>query len=86
MTNLEEEVEKLNQRNARVEADKAWEISGTRKGLIALITYFAACLFLYLIKVPDFYLAALVPVGGYLLSTVTLRSAKAWWIGKFLNQ
>jgi len=37
---LKIEIEKIKGRNRRVEADKAWETSLTRKILIAVLTYF----------------------------------------------
>jgi len=38
---LEKKVATIEQRNARVEADKAWETSFARRGLLVLFTYFA---------------------------------------------
>ncbi len=66
-------------RNQRVELDKAWERSSTRRISISAITYVVASGFLYLIGVTDFYLAALVPVAGYVLSTLSLPFIKEWW-------
>jgi len=70
------------ERNARVEQDKAWETSLTRRGTIALITYLTACLFLWMIENPGFWINALVPTGGYLLSTLTMTTLKNLWIRK----
>ena len=38
--NLEQEVSLIKQRNQRVETDKVWETSWTRKICIVLISYF----------------------------------------------
>ena len=38
---LEEEVEKIKERNRRVEANKVWEISYSRKILLVIFTYLA---------------------------------------------
>ena len=38
--NIEEEISKIHSRNKKVEADKAWETSNTRKLVVALTTYF----------------------------------------------
>lgn len=38
---LEEDIRKIEERNRKVESDKAWELSWTRRGLIALFTYIA---------------------------------------------
>lgn len=80
---LEKEIQALKERNFRVEADKAWEVSGTRVLSIIFVTYVIAGIFLYMIGVQKFFLHALVPVAGYYLSTQSLPSIKKWWIGKF---
>lgn len=74
--------ETLEQRNARVEADKAWETSLTRRFIIAGITYATVCLYLPLLGVERPWLHALVPVAGYLLSTLSLPYAKRMWLKK----
>jgi amino acid permease len=83
--NLEREVEALRERNRRVESEKAWETSFVRVLSIALITYVVAGVVLYSIGVTDFFLAALVPVLGYILSTQSLPRVKRWWMEKFLR-
>jgi hypothetical protein len=77
---MENELEKIQKRNIRVELDKAWEISGTRKIIIACLTYVVAVLWLYVIGNEAPLLNGLVPVGGYLLSTLSLPILKKWWI------
>lgn len=76
-------VEDILKRNSRVEADKAWETSKTRRLVIATITYLIAAGFMYRIGVPDPFLNALVPTGGYLLSTLTLPFFKDWWLKRY---
>ncbi len=76
---LEKEVLEIHERNRKVEADKAWERSWARKLSICAVTYVTACTFLYMIDVPDFYLAGVVPVLGYLLSTLSLSIVRSWW-------
>jgi preprotein translocase subunit SecF len=75
-----ETIERMLDRNARVEADKAWEQSYMRIGTIALITYASVALVLYIIGIEQFYISAIVPVIGYLLSTLSLPVLKDWWI------
>ncbi len=75
-----ETIERMLERNARVEADKAWERSYVRIGSIALVTYICVALVLYIIGVEQFYLSAVVPVVGYLLSTQSLPFLKEWWL------
>ncbi len=76
---IEKEILDIKERNLRVETDKAWEQSWTRKFSISAITYLTACTFLYFIEVPNFYLAGIVPALGYLLSTLSLPFVKARW-------
>ncbi|MBN2779472.1 MAG: hypothetical protein JXQ74_00185 [Alphaproteobacteria bacterium] len=78
--NFEKEIKKLQERNQKVESDKAWEGSYTRRVLIALITYGLACVFMASISVENFYLNALIPTGGYLLSTLTIPVVKKLWL------
>ena len=74
------EIELLKVRNKRVELDKAWEISWTRKLLIASITYIIASFWLWTIDEADVFLKAVVPTVGYILSTVSIPYARKLWI------
>ncbi len=78
---LELELEKIKERNTRVEADKAWETSFTRRAIISLGTYIISAAFLVAINAQYPLLVALVPVLGFLLSTLTLPLFKDWWLG-----
>lgn len=51
------------ERNARVEADKAWETSKTRRGLIAGVTYVVAGMYMSALGAHLPWLNALIPVG-----------------------
>lgn len=77
---MKEEIMRIIQRNRRVEADKAWETSTTRTLLIAGMTYALAVLFLQSIHTPHLWLNALVPTGGFILSTLTLPLVKQFWL------
>ena len=83
---IEKEIEAIKQRNIRVEADKAWERSPMRISLIMVITYILALFVLFVIKVPQFWLAALIPTLGYFLSTQSVPVVKRWWIKKYINK
>lgn len=76
-------VEEILVRNARVEMDKAWETSKTRRAIIASVTYLVAVAFMKKIGVDDYFLSALIPTGGYILSTLSLPIIKTWWIKKY---
>ncbi len=83
MSDLDPQIQAILDRNARVERDKAWETSFTRRGTIAGMTYLTACLFLWLIGNENLWLNALVPMGGYVLSTLTLPTLKNFWAKKY---
>ncbi len=76
---LEEEIEKIKERNKKVEIDKAWEISFTRRALISVATYIVISLFLLVSRVPDPWLNALVPTMAFVLSTLSLPFLKEFW-------
>lgn len=76
------EVEAIKQRNARVEADKAWETSWTRRVMIALITYAVIGGYLTYLGVEKAWLHAVVPAMAYILSTLGLGYIKQIWIEK----
>ena len=79
---LELEVEKIKGRNVRVEADKAWETSTTRRAIISIGTYLVSAAFLAAINAQYPLLVAFVPVLGFLLSTMTLPLFKEWWLAR----
>lgn len=76
---LEKEIELIKQRNFKVEADKAWEVSWTRQLFIAISTYIIAGIWLVVIHDVFPWLKAFVPSIGYLLSTLSLPFIKKWW-------
>ena len=80
---LEKEIQLIKNRNKKVESDKAWEVSWTRRILIATFTYVAIGLYLQAIKVDNSWLNSIVPTIGFMLSTVTLPWFKKLWI-KFI--
>ena len=77
---LEKEIEKLKKRNRKVEIDKSWETSLTRRGLLIVFTYLAIGLYLNAIHIENPWLNAIVPSVGFLLSTLTLPYFKNLWI------
>lgn len=80
MKNLEKEIEEIKKRNKRVEKDKAWETSFVRKLAIAVLTYCVVLLYSYLIsKVSNVFLTSLVPVIGFILSTLSLNVIRKIW-------
>jgi hypothetical protein len=83
MTNLaevEKRVTEIEKRNGRVEADKAWETSWTRRGLLILFTYLSVGFYMQAIGISNPWLNAIIPSLGLLLSTLTLPFFKNLWI------
>ena len=76
---LETEIQKIKQRNQRVEVDKTWETSYTRKILLTLFTYIAIGFYLEVINIPHPWLNAIVPAVAFMLSTLTLPFFKELW-------
>ncbi len=77
--NIEREIEAIKERNRKVELDKAWEISWARRGFILIVTYGIAGIWLVLIHDASPWLKALVPAGGYLLSTLSVPIVRRMW-------
>lgn len=80
---IDQDIADIKSRNARVEADKAWEKSHTRIIFILIITYVLATLVMWIINVPFPHLNALIPTLGFFLSTLSLGFVKKYWIHKF---
>ena len=80
MENLEQMVQKIEERNARVESDKAWETSWTRRVLLSLFTYLAIGLYLGVIEVARPWINALAPTAGFMISTLTMPFFKELWL------
>ncbi len=77
---MEKEIESIKERNKRVELDKSWETSKTRRLIIAIMTYITIVIFLFLIKNSHPWLNATVPTLGFVLSTLILPTLKKYWI------
>ena len=83
---LEGEVREIRERNARVEAEKAWETSWFRVGSIMAVTYVIATAALYAIGNDNPLRNALIPTLGYFLSTQSLPFIKQWWAARYLSK
>ncbi len=80
---LEQRIQKIEERNKSVEADKAWETSWTRRILLALFTYLSVSLYLWFIGVSNPWLNGIVPAAGFMISTLTMPFFKKLWIRRF---
>ena len=78
--NLEDRIKKIEDRNKRVELDKKWETSLTRKICIMLLTYIVVIIYSYIVRNYDnIFLSSLVPVIGFTLSTLSLKLIRKIW-------
>ena len=82
MEELEKRIKKIEDRNKKVELDKAWEGSKTRKILIVLMTYVFAVLYLKIADTTNPYFGAVVPCVGFYLSTQSINLVKNFWLKK----
>ena len=77
---LENEIIQIKERNKRVELDKTWETSWTRKICICILTYIVVVIYSYIIRIYDnIFLSSLVPVIGFSLSTLSLKYVRKIW-------
>lgn len=77
---LEERIQKIEEWNKRVELDKSWETSWTRKLCIFILTYIIVVIYSYLVRnYNNIFLSSLVPVIGFTLSTLSLKLIRKLW-------
>jgi len=80
MEELKKEIEEIKLRNKRVELDKKWETSYTRKICICILTYIVVVIYSIMIsRVSNVFLSSLVPVIGFFLSTLSLKLIRKVW-------
>ncbi len=80
MKELEQRIAKIEKRNKRVETDKAWETSWTRRICIMVLTYLVVVAYSYITHECDnILLSSLVPVLGFLLSTLSVKAIRRLW-------
>ncbi|MFA5947796.1 MAG: hypothetical protein WC806_02385 [Candidatus Gracilibacteria bacterium] len=82
LESLQKEIDQIKKRNSRVELDKAWEVSWTRRILILVLTYIVIVLFFVFVHLPNPFLNAIVPTLGFMLSTMSVPVVKKWWMRK----
>lgn len=76
---LYKEIEEIKARNRRVESDKKWETSYTRRILLLVFTYLTIGLYLNAIRIENPFLHAIVPTVGFYISTLTIPIFKEFW-------
>ncbi len=77
---LKEKIKRIEDRNKKVEFDKAWELSYSRRFLLLLFTYLTIGFYLQAIRIPQPWLNAIVPAIAFMLSTLTLPFFKDLWL------
>lgn len=77
---IEKEIQNIKERNKRVEKDKAWETSLTRRICIMILTYIVVLFYSYMVKnITSIWLSSLIPVIGFALSTLSLKIIRKIW-------
>lgn len=86
MNSQNNEIGQIKERNKKVEIDKAWETSKTRRLIIAIMTYLVIVVFLFSINAPNPWFNAIVPTIGFAISTLTLPFFKQMWLNNFYKK
>ena len=80
LKDIEQEIENIKARNKKVELDKKWETSWTRRFCIMILTYIIVIIYSYLIRNNNnIFLSSLVPVIGFTLSTLSIKYIRTIW-------
>lgn len=77
---LEQQIKEIQERNKRVELDKAWETGWMRRIIIFILTYGVILSFFLISKLPNPFANALVPALAFAVSTLTVDIAKRIWL------
>ena len=77
---LEEEIQKIKERNRRVEREKAWEVSWTRRIMVAVVTYTVIALFFIFIGTDEPLRDSIVPSAAFILTTLSGPFIKKLWL------
>lgn len=80
LSTIQKEIDQIKARNKRVEADKAWETSWSRKVLILLLTYAVIVTFFFFAGLQKPLLNAIVPSLAFVISTLTIPFFKRLWL------
>ena len=82
----EELIDQILERNKRVELDKAWERSFTRRFTLAVITYITAVILLWSLGSAEYFLQACIPAIAYIFSTLSLPWLRKMWMRHLLSE
>ena len=74
---LENEINNIKIRNKRVELDKKWETSWTRRICICILTYIVVVIYSYIVKnYNNIFLSSIVPVIRIHIINIIFKSYK----------
>ncbi len=79
MENLEQRVKNIEDRNSKVEAEKAWERSLTRRSLLMIFSYLAIAIFFIVIKIEHPWVNAIVPALAFMIQQLSMPFFKQIW-------
>lgn len=82
---LEKEISAIKDRNRRVEIEKTWETSWTRRIVVVILTYIVVSLFFLFAGVTQPFINAIVPALAFVLSTASVPIFKNFWL-KYINK
>lgn len=82
---LENEIQKIKERNKRVETEKIWETSWTRKIIISVLTYLVISLFFLFASINKPFVNSIVPAVAFILSTLSVSFIKKLWL-KYIHK
>ncbi len=82
---LASEINIIKERNKRVEVDKAWETSWTRRILVSILTYIVIVSFFYFASLPNPLINSIIPTITFVLSQLSLPFVKKYWLKYFLK-
>lgn len=80
MENVEQRIRNIEERNRRVEADKAWETSAARRVILAIFSYLVIVVFFLAIGVSNPWLNAIVPALAFMIQQLSMPYFKKWWM------
>jgi len=77
---VEQRIRNIEERNRRVEADKAWETSAARRVILAIFSYLVIVVFFLAIGVSNPWLNAIVPALAFMIQQLSMPYFKKWWM------
>ena len=79
---LQREIDLIKKRNNRVEKEKAWETSWTRRIYIIITTYIVIAVIFTVLQLEKTLVNAIIPAVAFFVSTTSLNIIKEWWLKK----